>query len=66
MRQPVTLGSRVPLCPVFSILFLSAKLYRDLLMYVIPKHALHPSNDFMTGGIGRFVKVDYPRTDIGV
>lgn len=66
MRQPVTLGSRVPLCPVFSILFLSAIYYTKLLMYVIPEHALHPSNDFMTGGIGRFVKVDYPRTYIGI
>ena len=66
MRQPVTLGSRVPLCPVFSILFLSVLLYADLLMHVIPEHALHPGDHFMTGGVGRFVEVDHPRTDIGV
>ena len=39
--------------------------FTNSLMHVIPEHALHPGNDFMTGGIGRFVKVDDPRTDIG-
>ena len=40
--------------------------YTNLLMHVIPERALHPSNDFMTGGIGRFVKVDHPGTDVRI
>ena len=35
-------------------------------MDIIPEHALHPGNHFMTGGIGRFVKIDHPGTNIGI
>ena len=66
MRQPVTLGSRVPLCPVFSILFLSVILYAGLLIHVIPEHALHPGDHFMTGRVGRFIEIDHSGTNIGI
>lgn len=33
-------------------------------LHLIPEYALNPSDDFVTGGIRRFVKINDPGTDI--
>ena len=65
IRQPVTLGSRVPLCPVFSTLQKISIHTLYLLRKHSPQHPLDPRDDFMTGRIRGLVKVYNTRTDVG-
>ena len=67
MRHPVTLGSSVPLCPVFSILraFSVMRAGREGGLALIPKHALDPRDNFVAGGIRGFVEVDDAGANVG-
>jgi hypothetical protein len=65
IRQPVTLGSSVPLCPVFSTL-------QKISIHAFyppcnnsPQNPLNPRDDFMTGWIRGLIKVNDTRTDVG-
>ena len=58
IKQPVTLGSSVPLWPVFSILLLLVDACRvQRSNSTLPEHPLHPSYNLMTGRIRGFVEV---------
>ena len=73
IRQPVTLGSRVPLWPVFSTLYFEVMSVYQLLHATlnddhhdanIPQDTLDPGNDLVTGGIGGLVEVDNAGADV--
>lgn len=66
IKHPVTLGSRVPLCPVFSTLQYGLAWARQTFeIFASPKHALDPCDNFVTGWIGGLVKVYDTRTNVG-
>jgi hypothetical protein len=62
----VTLGSRVPLWPVFSTLCYVLALVRKVNhAHYLPQHALDPSYDFVAGRVGGLVEINHTGADIG-
>lgn len=68
IKQPVTLGSRVPLCPVFSTLHGDQRLasFRGCRCGRIPEHALHPSHNLVTARVRGLVQIDDTGRDVAL